>query len=784
MSANLADDLHINEIIGASVPRIEGPDKATGRAIYTDDISRPGMLHAALLGSHYAHARILSIDTSQAKALAGVKAVLTGADLPLNYIGMFIKDQLPLATDTVRYVGDPVAAVAAVDLNTARRALRLIEVEYEELEPVFDVIKALEPDAPVVHEKRDEYPCMYELPKEPNAICYTEFMEGDPNAAWDECDVVVEGEYRLPAQYHAYMEPSSTVAEMDSSGKITLWSSTQGVARSQMYTAMATGLPMSKIRMIAPRIGGGFGGKCEFTNQPITALLAQATGRPVKLTYSREDDMTMMKRRHGGVIYMKTGATKDGILIARDCRIVLDGGAYADESPEVSPVAAFFSRGPYRIPNMRAEAWAVYTNLSRASAFRGFGNPQASFASESQIDELAEKLNMDPIGMRIKNALEQDDKFFCGKTIENATIRACLEKVRGASGWDAKRNGSLPARPGKRRGIGVAAVSHISGLAGAGANVLLNEDGSVSLNCGAVDIGQGSDTILTQIVAGSLALNMDQVNFAAPDTDSSPFQFQTAASRNTYVIGVAVKQASDEVREQVYRHASEIFECDSADLELRQGGMVGVKGSPDAVLPFAAVAGRAMWETGGPIMGSHNWLYTPQERMDPKRMTLGGFALMPDAIGIFTFAAQVAEVEVDEVTGQVEVLEFWSAHDVGRAINTASVEGQIEGGIAQMLGYALTEEMLWDNGRMLNPSMMDYKIPGMADVPLKIHPLIIETPEDTAPFGAKGVGEICAVGPAPAVTNAIKHATGARINEIPVTPERALRALQSTDDTG
>ncbi|MYH70742.1 MAG: xanthine dehydrogenase family protein [Gammaproteobacteria bacterium] len=784
MSANLADNSQINDIIGASVPRIEGPEKATGRAVYTDDITRPGMLHAALLGSHYAHARILSIDTSRARALAGVKAVLTGADLPLNYIGMFIKDQLPLATDTVRYAGEPVAAVAAVDLKTAKQALQLVEVEYEELEPVFDVIKAMEPGAPVIHEKRDEYPCMFELPREPNAMCFTEFMEGDPNAAWDECDAIVEAEYRIPAQYHAYMEPSSTVAEMDGNGKITLWSSTQGVARSQMYTAMAMGLPMSKVRVIAPRVGGGFGGKCEFTNQPITALLARATGRPVKLTYSREDDMTMMKRRHGGVIYMKTGAAKDGTLLARDCRIVLDGGAYADESPEVSPVAAFFSRGPYRIPNMRAEAWAVYTNLSRASAFRGFGNPQATFASESQLDDLAEKLDMDPLELRMRNALEQEDKFFCGKTIESATMRACLEKVRDASDWKAKRTGGLPARRGKRRGIGMAGMTHISGLAGAGANVLLNEDGSVSLNCGAVDIGQGSDTIFTQIVAGSLALNMDQVNFAAPDTDSSPFQFQTSASRNTYVIGNAVKLASDDVREQICRHASEIFECDRADLEFRQGGIVGVKGVPDAALPFAAVAGRALWETGGPIMGTHNWLYAPQERMDPKRMVLGGFALMPDSIGIFTFGAQVAEVEVDEVTGQVEVLEFWAAHDVGRAINTASVEGQIEGGIVQMLGYALTEEMLWDNGRMINPTMMDYKIPGMADVPLKIHTLLIESPEASAPFGAKGVGEICAVGPAPAVANAIRNAIGVRINEIPATPERVLRAMLSADDAG
>ena len=780
MSAQIKNEDGIGGIIGQSVPRIEGVEKANGRAIYTDDISRPGMLHGALLGSHYAHARILSTDTSKAKALPGVKAVLVGTDIPFNYIGMFIKDQLPLARDKVRYIGDPVAAVAAVDQKTAREALRLIEIEYEELEPVLDLEGALKADAPVIHENRDDYPAMFELPKEPNATCYTVFGEGDPDSAWDQCDVIVENEYLVPAQNHMYMEPVSSVAEFDGNGKVTLWTSTQGVARAQMYVSMSLGIPMSKVRVIAPRIGGGFGGKCEFTNQPITALLAQATGKPVKLTYSREDDMTMMKSRHAGIIRMKTGALKDGTLIARECEIILDGGAYADGSPEVAPVAAFFSQGPYRIPNMKVTAWAVYTNRSRASAFRGFGNPQATFASESQLDELADKLALDPLELRLKNGFVQGDKFFCGKTIEQASIIACLERVRDASDWAKRRMQDKPVTPGKRRGIGVAGLTHISGLASAGANVLLNEDGSVSLNCGAVDIGQGSDTIFTQIVAASLGIEMSQVNFAAPDTDSSPYQFQTSASRNTYTIGNAVKRASEDARDQIFRHASELLECSTEDLELRTGGMVGVKGVPDAVLPFVAIAGRALWAEGGPIMGTHNWLYTPNERMDPKRMLLEGFALMPDGIGIMTFGAQVAEVEVDEVTGQVEVLEYWAAHDVGRAINTSAVEGQIQGGIVQMIGYALTEEMLWDNGRLINPTMMDYKIPGMADVPYKIHPLIVEVPEETAPYGAKGVAEICAVGAAPAIVNAIQNAVGVRVTQIPATPERVLKAMQES----
>lgn len=777
MSAQINDN-EVNSVIGNSIPRLEGAEKVSGRAIYTDDMSINGMLHAAQLGSPYAHARIISIDKSRAEALPGVKAVLVGEDLPLNYIGMFIKDQLALARDKVLYVGDPVAAVAATELSIAREALRLIEIEYEELEPVLDPELALKPEAPVIHEKRADYPSMYELPEEPNGCCYTEFMEGDPNTVWDQCDVIVEDEYTVPVQNHMYMEPVSTLADIDGSGKITIWSSMQSIGRVQMYVASAMGLPMSKVRVIAPRIGGGFGGKCEFTNQPVTAFLAQATGKPVKMTLSREDDMSMMKSRHGGKIYMKTGARKDGTLIARDCRIILDGGAYADESPEVSPVAAFFSRGPYRIPHMRVEAWSVYTNRSRASAFRGFGNPQATFASEAQIDDIADKLNMDPMQLRLTNALEGDDLFFCGKKIESTTIKACLEKVKQAVNWEEKRKQNKQVTPGKRRGTGIAAMSHIAGLLASGASVVLNEDGTVSLNTGAVDIGQGSETAMAQIVASSLGLDIAQVNYANPDSDSSPYSFQTSASRTTYVTGNAVRKASENVRDQIFQQAAEILECAESDLELHPGGFVGVKGVPEAMIPFAAAAGRAVFQQGGPIMGTHNWLYTPEDKMDPKRMLLKGFALMPDGIGIFTFGAQIAEVEVDEVTGQVEVLEYWAAHDVGRAINIAAVEGQIQGGIVQSIGYALTEEMVWDGGRLINPSMMDYKIPGMADVPYKIHPLLIEIPEETAPFGAKGVAEICCVGPAAAISNAIKDAVGARLNEIPATPERVLNAMQ------
>ena len=767
----------VGEAVGKPVARLEAREKVAGRALYTDDLSRPGMLHGAQLGSPFAHARIVSIDTGAAAALPGVEAVLTGGDFPRNYTGMFLMDQLPLAVDKVRYTGEPVAAVAAEDLATAREALRLIDIEYEELDAVFDPEEALRPDAPVIHEERDSYECHYELPAEPNAICYSEFKEGDPEQAWSECDAIVENEYRLPAQYHMYLETVSTLAEVDSNGKVTLWSSMQGVARVQMLTARALGLPMSKVRVIAPRIGGAFGGKCELTNQPVTAALAMAAGRPVKMTFSREDDMTMMKCRHAGTIRAKTGAKKDGTLLARSVEFILDGGAYADESSAVSAVCAFFSRGPYVIPNMHVRSWSVYTNRLRAGAMRGFGNPQATFAGEAQLNELAEVLGMDPLELRLRNALDEGDAWLGGKSVGVPSLKQCLESVREASDWRNRRK-RRASSPGKRRGVGIAALGHTCALLSAGAAVHLNEDGTVSVNTGAVDIGQGSDTALAQIAAGTLGLDLDQVNYANPDTDTSPHNYQTAASRTTFMVGNAVERASVQVRDKLLEHAAAILESEVDRLELRPGGRVGIKGISDEEIPFAAAAGRALYMTGGPISGNGNWLYEPAEGLDAERTQARGFVGIVAGNGVFCFGAQVVEVEVDEVTGKVEVVEVWSAHDVGRAINPGMVEGQIHGAIVQGLGYALTEELVWDGGDLINPTMVDYKVPGMADVPHGIHAILLENPEPGAPFGARGVGENALMGAAPAVTGAIAHATGARVNRLPATPERVLRAIR------
>ena len=760
--------------VGDSLPRMDGGDKVSGRARYTDDLHRPGMLHAALLGSPYPFARIISSDITAALALPGVKAVLTGADIPANRWGGFINDETALAIDTVRYVGEPIAAVAATDVATARAALELIEFEFDEFDPVLTLDAALTDDAPLVH---DGFAAYEKRPGQgdlgPNEISRQSIIEGDVSAAWERCDVVVENIYEVPAQSHIYIEPCSAIAEVDESGKVTVWSANQSIYKVQATLSKALGLPMSKIRAITPPVGGAFGGKSGVTIQPITVMLAQKTKRPVKLTLTRTDDMMMMRSRHAARIRVRTGAMSDGTLVAHELDVIYDGGAYAEDSAAVLGFGLLMARGPYKFPNVKLTGRVVYTNKLRAGGFRGFGNPQVTFGTEQQLDAVAVQLGMDPIDLRQKNAVETGDLWVGGQTITSCGFRACLEQAREASMWHAKRQKTSP--DGKRRGIGVAGVSHICGLLGTAAIVRLLEDGTVTLNTGAVDIGQGSDTVLAQICASSLRLDVDRVNLVAPDSDASPYNWGTGGTRVTYMVGRAVEAASAAAVEEIRKHASELFECAPADIELRDGGTVGIVGVPEKELSFAEISGRAHYVTGGPIIGTNSLVYDGEE-FDPKRALMEHFPFA--RIGTYVFGAQIAEVEVDEVTGQVEVLNVWAAHDVGRAINPAAVEGQIQGGVVQGLGYALYEELTWEDGQPTNPTMMDYKVPGALDTPLGIYPIIVESEEDTGPFGAKGVGEPGLVGVAPAVANAVAHATGIRLTKIPLTPEVVLRAMK------
>ena len=771
MKASSAAKRFSGTTVGQSPPKLENREKVLGRAEYVADLYRPNMVHAAALGSPHAHARILRYDVSKALAAEGVVAVLTGDDVGDGRMGAFIKDEHALAKGKALYVGEPVAAVAAETEAQARAACRLIDVEYEPLEAVLSPEEGLADGAPILHEGLKDYFKVFDAGSEGNIASRTRLECGDVDSAWAECDVIVEGEYTTQPQAHVSIEPCGALAEVDSNGRVTLWSANQSVFRVQANVCKSLSLPMSKLRCLTPRVGAGFGNKMEPHIQPITVALALKCGRPVKMILSREEDFEIVRARHPFRIRMRTGAKKDGTLVARECQVWLDCGAFADDSPGVLGYALMMASGPYRIPNVRNHGQLVYTNKLRFGAFRGFGNPQVSFAGEQQIDEIAGRLGFDPFEMRRRNILSDGERWFVGTQVASNGLAECLDKVEAASGWAGRAAQRAPA--GKRRGFGLAVCGHISGLLATGAIVRMLEDGTLSLNVGATDIGQGSDTVLAQICAETLKVPLDRISVASPDTDGSPYNWGTTASRVTYTTGRAVHAAAADVARQVREHAAAILDAPLDQIELREGGRVGVVGS-NTDLPFFAISARAHWGAGGPIVGAKTLVFE-QATADPKRAVAVGLPF--PRIGVFSFAALVVHVEVDEATGQAWVLEAWTAADVGRAINPLLVKVQLEGGFVQGMGYALFEEMVWDGPRLANPSLMDYKVPTSLDAPHAIHCMIVEDPEPDGPFGAKGAGEIGINTVAAAIANAVTNATAFRHRHLPLAGERVLNGL-------
>ena len=755
-----------------SPPRLDAADKATGRARYADDIRLPGMLHAAIHTSQQAHARIVACRTDAALALPGVHAIVTGADIAGTRWGGIVKDETMLARDKVRYVGEPIAAVAAIDAATAIRAAAAIEVDYEPLRCVLSPDAALARDAPLVHEGFAAYVKTVDGGGHGNIVFETDVAEGDVDHAFAQCDAIVEGTFETQAQHHVYLETNGCVADVDASGRITLYASCQSVHHAQQRVAEELGEPMARIRVIATRVGGAFGGKHASNLHSIAAWLARAARRPVKLVLSRMQDFEVQRSRHPARIWMKTGARRDGTILARDVHMTLDGGAYADESPAVLAFALLMSRGPYRIPNVRAHGAVVYTNKLRAGSFRGFGNPQATFAGESQIDDLAASLGIDSCELRLRNAMRAGDTAFGGQPVASCIVGDALMRVR-----DAQRAASpLSPREGTQRGIGFAVMSHISGLMGTSATVQLRTDGSIALATGCVDIGQGADTVMVQMCAELLGVPIERVSYAQQDSDVSPYNWKTAGSRSTYMTGRAVSVATIEMRQRMIDQAAQMMECAAADLELVPGGAVGLVGIPKRV-SFKEIALHSLFRSGGPIAATHGFVFDGPG-FDPKRASIHRLAFAN--LGVYTFGAHCVEVDVDMATGAVAVRRAWCAHDVGHAINPVSCEGQIQGGFVQGMGYALTEALHWnDDGWLTTTTLADYKIPGALDVPPDIHAIVLEDPEPSHPLGAKGIGEPSLVGAAPAIANAIRAATGVRLTTLPMTPELVLDALET-----
>jgi CO/xanthine dehydrogenase Mo-binding subunit len=759
--------------VGQSAPQIEAHEKVTGTAHYIADLYYPNMLHGALLQSPHAHARILGYDLSRAAAMPGVHAIVTGDDLQEPWrMGAFIKDEHALAKGKVRYVGEPVAAVAAETEAQARAAATAIDVTYEELPASLSPQDALAPDAAVIHENAAEYIKVFDAGTSGNLCSRTSFREGDIERGWRDSDLIFEGSYQTQPQAHVSLEPCGALAEMDANGRISLWSANQSVFRVQANVAESLGLPMSRLRCLTPKIGAGFGNKMEPHVQPIVVLLAMKAKRPVKLILTREQDFEMVRARHPFQIRMKTGVKRDGTLVAREVEVLLDGGAFGDDSPGVLGYSLLMSCGPYRIPHVHCHGRLAYTNKMRFGAFRGFGVPQATFAGETQIDEIADALGLDPIEFRLKNLKRDGDCWLGGQRIESNGLAECLEKVRTLSGFGGERRAKRGAE--SRRALGIACSAHISGLLSTGAIVRLLEDGTILLNTGSVDIGQGSNTILTQICAEALRVPLERVSIASPDTDGSPYNWGTTASRITYMTGTSVIGAAAEVERKIKDQAAEILECAPEDLELVQGGLVAVKGVPQRNVSFAAISGRAHWAAGGPIIGTHSWVFN-QKTVDPKRATVVGLPF--PQIGAFVFNATAVDVEIDETTGKCKVQRAWSACDVGRAINPQMVEGQIEGAFVQGLGFALFEEMVWNGGQLINPTLMDYKIPTFMEAPAELQAIIVESHDPRGPYGAKSVGEIGINSVAAAIANAVNAAVGTRLRRLPLTPQRVLEVM-------
>jgi len=748
-------------IVGKDVPRTEAPLKARGAAIYADDIKLPGMLYGALLRSPLPHARIAHIDATGAKKIPGVKCVITGNDTPRIRYGNWrlfpnTQDEYPLAVGKVRFVGDEVAAVAAVDKETALEAVEQIHVEYEELQAVFDVDAAVRKGAPLIHE---------ETPG--NISVDRRIQSGDLGKGFAQSDYVREDTFTVHAVSHAYMEPCSAVAQVDLDGRITLWTSTQVPFIVQCLLASTLGMRENDIRVIKPHVGGGFGGKMELRAWEFcAAFMAKMTGRPVKFTLTREEEMTAGRRRHPMKITSKVGFKRDGTLVAKDLKILLDGGAYNAMGPTATFLCGNFGAMLYRYPNYRFLGQHVYTNKPPASAMRGFGAPQSLFATESQMNMAAEDLGIDPIDLRIKNAMVEGDVIPDVATISSCGFIQSLQEAARMSDWKRKRR-SLK----KGRGIGVGCYSFISGgvfnwfntqYPFSAAEVRAYDDGTVHLLTMASDIGQGSDTTLKQILAEELGLRMEDIRITAADTAMTPqADLGTWGSRVTLMAGNAVIDAARKIKGQLFGAVSARFNLNVIyDMEC-SNGKVHARGRPDRGVTFGeAVAMVQKANRGEPIVVRGS--YTPR-----------GKGLVTPA---FSFGAQVAEVEVDQETGLVRVKKMWTAHDCGTVINHRAVEGQLEGSVHMGLGYALSEQFIMKEGKTLNTTFLDYKIPSALDMPPG-ESVCIETYEPEGPMGAKEAGEGLVSPTAPAIAEAVYHATGYRCRDLPITPERILRGI-------
>jgi CO/xanthine dehydrogenase Mo-binding subunit len=759
------------QCIGRTMVNEEVRDKARGKTVFTDDLKFPNLLHARLLRSPLAHARIRSIDKRRAMKVSGVEAILLGKDYPMLFGQSTVRDRPILAWEKVLHVGEPVAVVAAVDEQAAQEALEQIEVEYDPLPAVFDPVKAMEPDAPLLHPALDKYQRVgFVHPVPGTNICHHGILRtGDPEKGFKESDRIYENTFRIPAIQHCCLEPHVAVAKADG-GRVTLWTSTQSpyVVRAEVCDTL--GWELNRLRVIVPPIGGGFGNKATPAIEPMAVVLALETGgMPVRICLDRDEEF-ILKVRPAFVCSFKTGVKRDGTLVAFESRLYLDNGAYADQGPAIARTSCFTATGPYRIPHGKTDVYLMYTNNPVSAALRGFGIPETAWGWESQLDIIAADLGVDPLEFRLKNALDEESLSVTGEVMRSVGVKQCLHQVRSAMAWET---GEVK---GTGRGI-AAAYKFGGGTAGSSVLLKVNEDGTANLLTSAVDMGQGLKTTLSQIAGEASGLDPRGIRVSFPDTEVTPYEWATVASRATFCVGNSTRIAAADARKQILEIASEILECPAEDLLMRDG-KIWVREEPsrnikvtelwEGALParrLYPILGRGAYSTVGTIR--------PTDRATGRSTRAATF---------WMYGAQGVELRVCEDTGKIELLRLVASQDVGRIIDPIRCEGQIEGAVVMGIGGALTEEMVFESGRLVNPDWSTYKIPTALDVP-PIVPLVVEDPHPDGPYGAKGMGEV-GLGPtAPAIANALFNLSGVRIYDLPLTPEKVYWALKKKKGT-
>jgi CO/xanthine dehydrogenase Mo-binding subunit len=776
----MTDATMVPSPIGVSVPRIDAREKVTGAAKFADDLQfGPGLFYARIKRSPHPHALIKKIDVRKALALPGVKAVATGADTP-GFIGLYLKDRHIFCTDRVRYVGDPVAGVAAINEEIAERAINLIEVEYEVLEPVLDPEFGASPNAPLLHPDLGKYEVVPFILPQPgtNIANHFKIRKGDADSAWSQCVAIVERKYRVPHVQHVPIEPHVAVALVDETGKVTLWGSSQSPFAQRNLIAKTLDISQSDMRVIAPYVGGGFGSKAGVSMESLAVAIAlKVKGHPVKLRLTREEEFFTCFVRQGLAGYFKMGCDATGKLLAMETKFYWDGGAYTEYGVNMTRAAGYSSSGPYEVPNVKTDSICVYTNHPVTGPMRGFGMPEMHAGLEQCIDDLALAIGMDAVEFREINCLKTGSVLVTGSKMHPTGLLECLEKVAEAIDWGNK---APPSSPSKRRGKGIALMWKAPAMppnAGSSSWVRLNEDATLTVAVGGQELGQGTFTVMAQMAAAALGVPVEWVRIASPvDTQYSPYEWQTVASRLTWSMGNAVVAAAKHARQQILELVAVHWNEKVQDLDIKDGMVISYKSEEsmplhDMVVYGLPKEGDCGWR-GGPVLGRGDFMPSYVTSLDSE--TGQG----ERAVVHYTTGAQAVEIEVDVETGQIEIIRGVAAFDVGKAINPEMVKAQMEGGFVQGLSTALFESIQLKGGVMQNPSFVDYRIATSADAPQDIQAIIVEVPQDDGPWGARGIGEHSMVPTIPAIANAVYDAVGIRLPGPPLTAEKIFLALQ------